>query len=47
MLRTVSMVDFLRVTHSIHEPILVNQDIDEQIFVLDVPSHVDVIREDL
>jgi diguanylate cyclase (GGDEF)-like protein len=27
VLRTVSMVDFLRVTHSIHEPILVNQDI--------------------
>ena len=27
LLRTVSMVDFLRVTHSIHEPILVNQDI--------------------
>ena len=27
LLRTVSMVDFLRVTHSIHEPILVNQNI--------------------
>ncbi len=27
ILRTISMVDFLRVTHSIYEPILVNQDI--------------------
>ncbi|MFV1873515.1 MAG: diguanylate cyclase [Oleiphilus sp.] len=27
LLRTVSMVDFLRVTHSIHQPILVNQDL--------------------
>ncbi len=27
LLRVISMVDFLRVTHSIHEPILVNQDI--------------------
>lgn len=27
LLRTISMVDFLRVTHSIHQPILVNQDL--------------------
>ena len=42
------MLDQLeQVTRVQFKNISVNQDIDEQIFVLDVPSHVDVIREDL
>ena len=48
VLRFVQMLDQLeQVTRVQFKNILVNQDIDEQIFVLDVPSHVDVIREDL
>ncbi|MBT3706610.1 MAG: outer membrane lipoprotein chaperone LolA [Proteobacteria bacterium] len=48
VLRFVQMLDQLeQVTRVQFENISVNQDIDAQVFVLDVPGHVDVIREDL
>ncbi len=46
VLRFVQMLDQLeQVTRVQFENISVNQDIDAQVFVLDVPGHVDVIRE--
>ncbi|MCP4950589.1 MAG: outer membrane lipoprotein chaperone LolA [Proteobacteria bacterium] len=48
VLSFVQMLDQLeQVTRVEFKNISVNQVIDEQIFVLDVPGHVDVIREDL